>query len=154
LSINPDDAEETTIDCETSDSPILDDYTQGDVKVDLNNASLDADFLQKVIGWVAIKNGEKTGYAAPKVYSTRYIALQIKFSASSYVYLPKIAISPKVVFESLKTNAAYGTLSGTALCAEITGWTDADGNPAESAITTIDSPILEKGKDTAENTGD
>jgi hypothetical protein len=142
LSINQDDADETTVDCETSDSPILDDYTAGDHKVDLNNASLDADFLQKVMGWVEIKKGEKVGYAAPKVYATRYIALQVKFSATSYVYLPKVAISPKTVFESLKTNVAYGTLSGTALCAAIDGWKDGDGNDAESAICTISEPIL------------
>jgi hypothetical protein len=142
LSINQDDADETTVDCETSDSPILDDYTAGDHKVDLNNASLDSDFLTKVMGWVKIKNGDKEGYAAPKVYSTRYIALQIKFSATSYVYLPKVAISPKTVFESLKTNVAYGTLSGTALCAAIKGWQDEEGNDAESAICNLPEPVL------------
>lgn len=119
LSITQDDAEETTIDCETSDSPILTNYTAGAVKVELNNASIDSDYLTKVMGWEQITIGESnTGYAMPETFTTRYIALQVKF-ASGYIYLPKIAIAPKLVFESLKTNVAYGTLSGTAEVVEL-----------------------------------
>lgn len=119
LSITQDDAEENTIDCETSDSPILTNYTAGAVKVELNNASIDSDYLTKVMGWteVTVATGNQ-GYAMPETFATRYIALQVKF-ASGYIYLPKIAIAPKLVFESLKTNVAYGTLSGTAEVVEL-----------------------------------
>jgi hypothetical protein len=145
LSINQDDADENTVDCETSDAPILDDYTAGDYKVDLNNASLDASFLTGVMGWQTLYNSEKkgAGYAAPQTFDTRYIALQVKFSDKKYVFLPKIAISPKCVFESLKTNVAYGTLSGTALNDVIPGfYTDADNTkPATSTIATLDAPV-------------
>jgi hypothetical protein len=145
LTINQDDADENTVDCETSDAPILDDYTAGDYKVDLNNASLDADFLQKVMGWVALytSDGKASGYAAPQTFDTRYIALQIKFTDTKYVFLPKIAISPKCTFESLKTNVAYGTLSGTALNEVIPGfYTDENGTvAAKSTIATLDAPV-------------
>jgi hypothetical protein len=150
LTVNQDDADENTVDCETSDAPILNDYTAGNIKVDLNNASLDADFLTNVMGWIEIKaTGSKagTGYASPQVQDTRYIALQIKFSDEKYVFLPKIAISPKTTFESLKTNVAYGTLSGTALVDKIPGWstneTGATEGDFKTAIAVISSPVLE-----------
>jgi hypothetical protein len=162
LSINQDDADENTVDCETSDAPILDDYTAGDYKVDLNNASLDADFLTGVMGWQTLYNSskEKVGYAAPQTFDTRYIALQVKFSDKKYLFLPKIAISPKCVFESLKTNVAYGTLSGTALNEVIPGlYTDDSATkPATSTIATLDAPVwtddeVRAGKPTAAQTG-
>lgn len=138
LSITQDDAEETTIDCETSDSPILTNYTAGSVKVELNNASIDSDYLTKVMGWEQITIGsDNTGYAMPETFTTRYIALQVKF-ASGYIYLPKIAIAPKLVFESLKTNVAYGILSGTAETVELgTG-----ANKKNTAMATLTKPIL------------
>lgn len=138
LSITQDDAEATTTDCETSDSPILTNYTAGSVKVELNNASIDADYLTKVMGWEQITIGsDNTGYAMPETFTTRYIALQVKF-ASGYIYLPKIAIAPKLVFESLKTNVAYGTLSGTAETVELgTGATK-----KRTAMATLTKPVL------------
>lgn len=121
LSVTQDDPEENTIDCETSDSPILTSYTAGSYKVDLNNASIDEDFILNVMGWEAITTPNK-GYIAPESFATRYISLQVKFTfngVDKYLYIPRIAIAPKLVFESLKKNVAYGTLSGTAEAYEI-----------------------------------
>jgi hypothetical protein len=56
---------------------------------------------------------------APDSYESRYISLQVKFNDSFYLYLPKVSIAPKLVFESIKTNLAYGTLSGTASNAKV-----------------------------------
>lgn len=140
LSITQDDADENTIDCETSDSPILTNYTAGSVKVDLNNASIDSDFLTKVMGWEQITIGStNTGYAMPETFTTRYIALQVKF-ASGYIYLPKIAIAPKLVFESLKTNVAYGTLSGTAEVVEL----GEGANKKRTAMVQLKDAVLTK----------
>lgn len=140
LSITQDDADKNTIDCETSDSPILTNYTAGAVKVDLNNASIDSDFLTKVMGWVEVTlASSNTGYAMPETYTTRYIALQVKF-ANGYLYLPKISIAPKLVFESLKSNVAYGTLSGTAEVVEI----GENSNKVRTAMATLKAAVLTK----------
>lgn len=139
LSITQDDPEENTIDCETSDSPILTNYTAGSYTVDLNNASIDADFLTKVLGWEKITTPNE-GYIAPETFATRYISLQVKFTygtKTTYVYIPRIAIAPKLVFESLKTNVAYGTLSGTAESYEIS-----DGK--RTAIGIFDTAVMTK----------
>jgi hypothetical protein len=157
LTVNQDDADENTVDCETSDDPILDDYTPGNRKVDLNNASLDEEFLVDVMGWIKIKetgDGKSgTGFAAPQVQDTKYIALQIKFSDEKYIFLPKVSISPKTTFESLKTNVAYGTLSGTAIAEQIPGWATADGKSFKTAIADITSPVLVKTEETANTEG-
>lgn len=123
LSITQDDPDENSIDCETSDSPILNNLVAGSVGVDLNNASIDSEFLTKVLGWVETTSPK--GLMAPDSFSTRYIALQVKFDGTGdgtkYLFLPRIAVAPKLVFESLKTNVAYGTLSGTAESFEVGG---------------------------------
>lgn len=149
LSITQADADETTIDNELSDNPILRAYTAGAYEVDLNNASIDAEFLTKVMGWLELGSGD--GYVAPESFQTRYIAIQVKFPASGtgkadkYIYLPKVAIAPKLVFESLKTNVAYGTLSGTAMSANIGSLkigSGASAKQATGAIAQIKAPIL------------
>ena len=75
----------------------------------------------------------------PETYTTRYIALQVKF-ANGYLYLPKISIAPKLVFESLKSNVAYGTLSGTAEVVEI----GENPNKVRTAMATLKAAVLTK----------
>ena len=116
LTITQEDPETTDIDCETSDEPIYSVTTAGKYTVELNNASIDDEYLEKVMGW------EKDGnnFVAPMSYAARYIAIQVGFTENSkYLYLPKVLIAPKLVFESLSTNIAYGTLSGTASSAKV-----------------------------------
>lgn len=116
LTITQDDPETNDIDCETSDEPIYSVTTAGKYTVELNNASIDDEYLEKVMGWE--KDG--TNLIAPQSYAARYIAIQVAFTENSkYLYLPKVLIAPKLVFESLSTNIAYGTLSGTASSAKI-----------------------------------
>lgn len=116
LTITQEDPETSDIDCETSDEPIYSVTTAGKYTVELNNASIDDEYLEKVMGW----EKEGTNLIAPKSYAARYIAIQVKFTENSkYLYLPKVLIAPKLVFESLSTNVAYGTLSGTASSATI-----------------------------------
>lgn len=116
LTITQEDPETTDIDCETSDEPIYSVTTAGKYTVELNNASIDDEYLEKVMGW------EKDGsnLVAPQSYAARYVAIQIAFTENAkYLYLPKVLIAPKLVFESLSTNIAYGTLSGSASSAKI-----------------------------------
>lgn len=117
LSVNQDDAEEQTFEFETSDAPETS-YTAGAYKVDLNNAELSKDFMTDIMGWVETTIGSGSdandGVVAPETYETRYIAIQVKMAEDKYYFLPKVAIAPKLVMESIKTNLVYGTLSGTA----------------------------------------
>lgn len=131
LSVTQEDAEEQTFEFETSDTPEVF-YTAGAYKVDLNNAELSEDFMTKIMGWV--KTTTPAGVVAPETYTSRYVALQVKFSDTCYFFIPKISIAPKLVMESVKTGLVYGTLSGTA--------TNADLGNMRTSIGRFSSPIL------------
>lgn len=137
LTVTQEDPDTSDIDCETSDEPIYSVTTAGKYTVELNNASIDEEFLEKVMGWE--KDG--TNYVAPMSYAARYIAIQVAFTENSkLLYLPKVLIAPKLVFESLSTNIAYGTLSGTAASAKIgTG-----ASAKEGPIAVVGTAILTK----------
>lgn len=124
LSVTQDDAEEQTFEFETTDTPEVF-YTAGAYKVDLNNAEISEDYMTKIMGWV--KTTDPEGVVAPESYESRYVSLQVKFAEDFYLYLPKISIAPKLVFESIKTSLAYGTLSGTATNHTVDGKTTAIG---------------------------
>lgn len=124
LSVTQDDAEEQTFEFETTDTPEVF-YTPGAYKVDLNNAEISEGYMTKIMGWV--KTTTPAGVVAPETYQSRYVALQVKFSDNFYLFIPKISIAPKLVFESIKTSLAYGTLSGTATNATVGGKTTAIG---------------------------
>jgi hypothetical protein len=111
LSVTQDDADTQEFEFETTDTKETF-YTAGSYQVELNNAEISEDYLTQIMGWIKTTNPE--GVVAPGTYESRYVALQVKFSDSFYLFLPKISIAPKLVFESIKTNLAYGTLSGTA----------------------------------------
>lgn len=141
LSVNQDDAEEQTFEFETTDTPETT-YTAGAYKVDLNNAELNKNFMTKIMGWVEAKMTDATGeevdvVAAPETYETRYVSLQVKMAEDKYYFLPKIAVAPKLVMESVKTNLVYGTLSGTAANADTK-----DGK--KTPIVKSTKPILKK----------
>ena len=137
LTVTQEDPDTSDIDCETSDEPIYSVTTAGKYTVELNNASIDEDFLEKVMGWE--KDG--TNYVAPMSYAARYIAIQVAFTENpKLLYLPKVLIAPKLVFESLSTNIAYGTLSGTAASAKIGTGPSAKEGP----IAVVGTAILTK----------
>jgi hypothetical protein len=122
LSVTQDDADSQEFEFETTDTKETF-YTAGSYQVELNNAELSEEYLTKIMGWIKITNPE--GVVAPDTYESRYVSLQVKFNDSFYLFLPKISIAPKLVFESIKTNLAYGTLSGTATNDTIGGKTAA-----------------------------
>lgn len=140
LTISQDDPDENTIDNELSDDPILTSYSVGAKTVDFNNASLDPEFLTKILGWLELEDGK--GYVSPETYVTKYVAIQVKFRENSYIYMPKVSIAPALNFENLKTNVAYGTLSGTALSDKIGSFQLKSGGPARGSMANITEPIL------------
>jgi hypothetical protein len=124
LSVTQDDADSQEFEFETTDTKEVF-YTAGAYQVELNNAEISEDYLTEIMGW--LKTTDPAGVVAPDTYEARYVSLQVKFSDTFYLYLPKISIAPKLVFESIKTNLAYGTLSGTASNAEVGGKTTSIG---------------------------
>jgi hypothetical protein len=126
LSITQDEPDTTDIDCETSDDPIYTVANAGSYQITLNNASMDDEFLVTALGW--IKDTETGTVYAPSKYESRYVALQVQFEGNKYITVPKMLVAPQLSFESLSTNVAYGTLSGTATSAKI------GSMPAEAPI--------------------
>jgi hypothetical protein len=122
LSVTQDDADSQEFEFETTDTKEVF-YTAGSYQVELNNANISTDYLTEIMGWIAVTDG----VVSPETYATRYVALQVKFSDDFYLYLPKISIAPKLVFESIKTNLAYGTLTGTASNSTVDGKTTSIG---------------------------
>lgn len=137
LSVNQDDAEEQTFEFETSDQGETF-YTDGDINVDLQNAELSKEFMTKIMGWVETTTPK--GFVAPEQHIQKYVALQVKFADDVYFFLPKIAVAPKLVMESVKTNLVYGTISGKATMGTIgTG-----ASAKKTAIGRFETAILTK----------
>jgi hypothetical protein len=89
------------------------------------------------MGWESVTDG----VVSPETYATRYVSLQVKFEDDFYLYIPKISIAPKLVFESIKTNLAYGTLTGTAANADIDGKQSAIGIFTKAKITKEENTV-------------
>jgi hypothetical protein len=130
LSVTQDDADSQEFEFETTDTKEVF-YTAGSYQVELNNAEISTAYLTKIMGWESVTDG----VVSPETYATRYVSLQVKFEDDFYLYIPKISIAPKLVFESIKTNLAYGTLTGTAANADIDGKQSAIGIFTKAKIT-------------------
>lgn len=134
LSVTQDDADSQEFEFETTDTKEVF-YTAGSYQVELNNAEISQEYMTTIMGWESVTSPVK-GVVSPETYATRYVALQVKFADDFYLYLPKISIAPKLVFESIKTNLAYGTLTGTASNSEVGGKTTSIGVFEKPMLTT------------------
>lgn len=98
-----------TIDCETSDSPIVEVVTAGKFTIEMTSADVSDDILEKALGY------EKVGtdaIAAPASYVKKYATVEVEFQDGKFV-LPKVQLTSKIDGSSLKTNVVKGTISGT-----------------------------------------
>lgn len=98
-----------TIDCETSDSPIVEVVTSGKFTIEMTSADVSDDILEKALGY------EKVGtdaVAAPASYVKKYATVEIAFQDGKFV-LPKVQLTSKIDGSSLKTSVVKGTISGT-----------------------------------------
>ena len=86
LTITQEDPETTDIDCETSDEPIYSVTKAGKYTVELNNASIDDEYLEKVMGWE--KDGNNFVAPCPTL-------LAISPSKLASLRTPSICISPR-----------------------------------------------------------
>lgn len=120
VAISQEDPTTNTIDCETSDSPIIEATNLGKYTVEMSSADIKAAILTKCLGFVAGSSTEGgTGaYFAPSSYTPIYAMLEIQMTGAEFV-LPKVLLGSKIDASSLKTNVAKGTISGTAFDAKV-----------------------------------
>lgn len=113
--ISQDDPETQTIDCETSDSPILETTKLGKYTIEMTSADIKASILTKCLGFTEGTStlGGENSFFAPTAYKPIYAMLRIVMDKVMFV-LPKVKLASKLDASSLKTDVAKGTISGTA----------------------------------------
>lgn len=114
-SIAQDDNETTDIECETSDSPIYTAVTLGKYQFSAEVGDVQDDLLTALLGFT--KDGNKL--MAPSSYGTKYVQVAVCYKnkgAEDYTafVVPRLQLNSKMTIESLNTNLARITLSGTA----------------------------------------
>ena len=122
VSVTQDDKNETDIERETSDTPIYTITTLGKYQFTADVADTQTDLLADICGFTKDSDGK---VYAPSAYKDLYAEVAVLFSNSgdtnyTALILPKLLLSSKATAESLNTNLAKITLSGTAQLAEIT----------------------------------
>ena len=123
-SIAQDDAETTDIECETSDSPIYTATTLGKYQFTAEVGDVQDDLLVALLGFT--KDDTSGVIYAPKSYSNKYVSVAVCYKnpdAENYTafVLPKLQLNSKMTIESLNTNLARITFSGTAQDGDVKG---------------------------------
>lgn len=122
LTISQDDPEESTIDCETSDSPIKTVTKQGAWHIEMTCADLQEEIVTNLLGYESITNegGTPTGtnpgdyLLAPTSTPDLYAAIEILFeSQSRSLVCPRVKLTSKLDASSLSSETVKITISGT-----------------------------------------
>lgn len=111
-SLTQEDPSTTTIDRETSDEPLYEVTTNGNYSFSCENASWDPDIIENCLGFEM--NEAKTEAYAPAAYVTRWATVELQFENGGSYVIPKLKLNSKSNLDSLKTNIARMTISGTA----------------------------------------
>lgn len=114
VAISQEDPETNTIDCETSDSPIIEATKLGKYTVEMSSADIKESILIKCLGFT----GSNGVYAAPAAYKQIYAMIEVQMDGAEFV-LPKVLMASKIDASSLKTDVAKGTISGSAFDAKV-----------------------------------
>lgn len=116
VAISQDDPETTTIECETSDSPLYEVTKLGKYTITMDSADISPNILSTCMGFEII--GSNLASAAPSSYKEKYVVVEVIMDTAAFV-MPKVLINSKLDASTLKTNIAKGTLSGSALEANV-----------------------------------
>lgn len=116
VAISQDDPETTTIECETSDSPLYEVTKLGKYTITMDSADISPEILSTCMGFEII--GSDLASAAPSSYKEKYVVVEVIMDTAAFV-MPKVLINSKLDASTLKTNIAKGTLSGSALEANV-----------------------------------
>ncbi|MCF0203040.1 MAG: hypothetical protein HUK08_06730 [Bacteroidaceae bacterium] len=119
-SVSQDDPETTTIDCETSDSPIDEVTKLGKYQFSSEVADMQKQLVIALMGWKASTDGKKI--FAPSSYVEKYVQIDVVFKngkteqgADKYVAftIPRLKLNSKVMLESMNSNLARINIAGT-----------------------------------------
>lgn len=117
-SCSQDDNETTTIECETSDTPILEIVKQGKFQFAAEVADTQKELLVGLGGFKTVGEGDNEKVIAPSAYRNRYAKVDVVFEDAqgnlSAFIVPKLQLNSKILFESLNSNIARISLAGTA----------------------------------------
>lgn len=134
LTISQDDPEESTIDCETSDSPIKTVTKQGAWHIEMTCADLQPAIMTALMGYENVTstgetpdsgNGDYT--IAPTTMPQKYVAIEIVFTDATLV-CPKVQLTSKLDASSLSSETVKVTISGTLEEYEIPSGTPGTGS--------------------------
>lgn len=113
-SVAQDENQNTDVECETSDSPVISIVTQGKYQVAAEVGDTQAALLQNLCGYTKV--GSKT--CAPSVYKPIYCKFDIVYKTGESTYaayvVPKAQLNSRVTIESLSSNLGRIALAGTA----------------------------------------
>ena len=115
LSITQDDPEETTIDCETSDSPIKSVTKAGAWHIEMTCADLQASILKDLCGYQQCSTTGTTGTdytVAPQTMPQQYVAIEILFGDQASLVCPKVQLTSKLDASSISSETVKVTVSG------------------------------------------
>lgn len=116
LTISQDDPETTTIDCETSDSPIKSVTKAGAWHIEMTCADLQASILKTLAGYSQCSATGTTGTdytVAPTTMPQKYVAIEIVFGEIASFVCPKVQLTSKTDMSSLSSETGKIALSGT-----------------------------------------
>lgn len=114
-SVSQDDNDTTTIECETSDSPIIEIVKLGKWNISAEVGDLQHALLEKLAGFTY---DATTGRSyAPATYSPKYIKFDIVYNDGANLVAfvaPKVQLNTHLLIESLNSNLGRISLAGTA----------------------------------------
>lgn len=116
LAITQDDPETSTIDCETSDSPIKSVTRMGSYTITMTCADIQKDILTTLLGYEGITSGGSAGsdyIIAPSSQKDNYVAIEILFGDQCSLVCPKVQLTSKIDASNLKSETVKCTISGT-----------------------------------------
>lgn len=121
-SMSQDDNDETDIERETNDDPIMSIVTQGKRNFEAEVADTQQSLLVALAGFTVDTSGKKV--YGPAKYQTKYAKIDVAFensdgSLSAWVY-PKVQLNSKLLLESLNSNIGRISLAGVSKTISVT----------------------------------
>ena len=120
-SITQDDPETNAVDCETRDEPIYENVTLGSYNFSCESGNIDKDILQNALGYKISGEGSTLKAYAPASYKELWAEVEVQFSNSTSLVLPKVKLNSKIDASSLKTGIVRGIIGGTAYSTKVDG---------------------------------
>ena len=115
ITLEQDDGDTQTKECEFYSEPVVKNVTMGEIKITAQCLDLQNAVLRALFG--SYYNNSAGASAIRKDYETLYALIRIRFSEEDTpdVYLPQVLLNSKLLLQQMKTRGAQGNLGGTVL---------------------------------------